>query len=69
MLARLIELVTGDSEAPEHRAETRDVPMLASFLGYRAYAAETQIFHLTRSKGFILELAPLMGATSASATS
>lgn len=62
MLARLIELVTGDSEAPEHRAETRDVPMLASFLGYRAYAAETQIFHLTRSKGFILELAPLMGA-------
>jgi conjugal transfer ATP-binding protein TraC len=62
MLARLIELVTGDSETPEHRAETRDVPMLASFLGYRAYAAETQIFHLTRSKGFILELAPLMGA-------
>jgi hypothetical protein len=33
-----------------------------TFLGYRAYAAETQIFHLTRSKGFILELAPLMGA-------
>jgi len=62
MLARLIELVTGDSEVPEHRAETRDVPMLASFLGYRAYAAETQIFHLTRSKGFILELAPLIGA-------
>lgn len=62
MLARLIELVTGDSEAPEQRAETRDVPMLASFLGYRAYAAETQIFHLTRSKGFILELAPLIGA-------
>ncbi len=62
MLARLIELVTGDSEAPEPRAETRDVPMLASFLGYRAYAAETQIFHLTRSKGFILELAPLIGA-------
>jgi conjugal transfer ATP-binding protein TraC len=62
MLSRLIELVTGDSETPEHRAQTRDVPMLASFLGYRAYAAETQIFHLTRSKGFILELAPLMGA-------
>jgi conjugal transfer ATP-binding protein TraC len=32
MLSRLIELVTGDSETPEHRAETRDVPMLASFL-------------------------------------
>jgi len=62
MLARLIELVTGDSETPEHRAETRDVPMLANFLGYRAYATDTQIFHLTRSKGFILELAPLMGA-------
>ena len=62
MLARLIELVTGDSQAPERRAETRDVPMLANFLGYRAYAAAEQIFHLTRSKGFILELAPLIGA-------
>ena len=62
MLARLIELVTGDSQAPERRAETRDVPMLANFLGYRAYASVEQIFHLTRSKGFILELAPLIGA-------
>jgi conjugal transfer ATP-binding protein TraC len=62
MLARLIELVTGDAEQPEALRRAADVPMLSSFLGYRAYSAPEQIFHLTRSKGFILELAPLMGA-------
>ena len=36
--------------------------MLANFLGYRAYNPTEQLFHLTRSKGFILELAPLIGA-------
>ena len=62
MLARLTELVTGDTQKPEARPASRDVPMLAHFLGYRAYSPGEQLFHLTRSKGFILELAPLVGA-------
>jgi conjugal transfer ATP-binding protein TraC len=62
MLTRLIELVTGDDQAPERRHSSDDVPMLANFLGYRAYSTSEQIFHLTRSRGFILELAPLIGA-------
>jgi len=62
MLARLIELVTGDTAAPENRPDRQAVPMLAAYLGYRAYSPAEQLFHLTRSKGFILELAPLIGA-------
>jgi conjugal transfer ATP-binding protein TraC len=62
MLTRLIELVTGDDQAPERRPSSDDVPMLANFLGYRAYSTSEQVFHLTRSRGFILELAPLIGA-------
>jgi len=62
MLSRLVELVTGDDQAPERRPGAPEVPMLASFLGYRAYSEPEQMFHLTRSRGFILELAPLVGA-------
>jgi len=62
MLARLVELVTGDTAAPESRASTQAVPMLAAYLGYRAFSPAEQLFHLTRSKGFVLELAPLIGA-------
>lgn len=62
MLARLIELVTGDAERPEHSFTTGEVPMLANLLGYRAYNAANALFYQTRSRGFILELAPLIGA-------
>ncbi|KUR75344.1 type IV secretion system protein TraC [Novosphingobium sp. Fuku2-ISO-50] len=62
MLARLVELITGDSASPESRPGPQAVPMLAAYLGYRAYSPDEQLFHLTRSKGFVLELAPLIGA-------
>lgn len=62
MLANLIELVTGDSERPEHAGKSRAVPMLAHLLGYRSYSEATGLFYQTRSKGFVLELAPLLGA-------
>jgi conjugal transfer ATP-binding protein TraC len=62
MLKRLIELVTGDDQVAERARSVGSVPMLASYLGYRAFSPDNQIFHLTRSRGFILELAPLIGA-------
>lgn len=62
MLGKLTELITGDSQTPEWRPASREVPMLANFLGYRAYSPAEQMFHLTRSRGFILEIAPLIGA-------
>ena len=45
MLTRLIELVTGDTQTPEDRPASDEVPMLASFLGYRAYSPAEEIFH------------------------
>ncbi|MFN3458538.1 MAG: type IV secretion system protein TraC [Novosphingobium sp.] len=62
MLARLIELVTGDARQPEASAPALQVPMFANLLGYRAYDAANGLFYQTRSKGFVLELSPLTGA-------
>ena len=62
MLGSLVDLVVGDSRKPERSARAPDVPMLSHFLGYRSFDEEKRIFHQVRSKGFILELAPLVGA-------
>lgn len=58
----LVEALVGDNRKPERRANAASVPMLSHFLGYRSYDEGKKIFYQTRSKGFILELAPLIGA-------
>lgn len=58
----IIDLVTGDARKPEQNARPASVPMLSHFLGYRSFDEEKRIFHQVRSKGFIIELAPLVGA-------
>ncbi|MEL6238923.1 MAG: DUF5934 domain-containing protein, partial [Pseudomonadota bacterium] len=62
MLEALTELLTGDRRAPEAKVAAPPVPMLAHFLAYRSYDEDTGLFYQTRSKGFVLELAPLIGA-------
>ncbi|MBN9142429.1 MULTISPECIES: TraC family protein [unclassified Novosphingobium] len=62
MFSRLFEMITGDARLPERKAAIGDVPMLADRIGYRAYDPDKQLFHLTQSKGFILEICPLNGA-------
>jgi len=62
IFSRLLEAVTGDNHRPERRQDTGEVPMLADRIGYRAYDASKRIYHLTQSRGFILELSPLVGA-------
>ena len=61
-LSNIVDLVVGDSRTPEQRANPPVVPMLSHFLGYRSFDEGKRIFHQVRSKGFILELAPLVGA-------
>ena len=58
----IIDLVTGDARKPEQNARPASVPMLSHFLGYRSFDEDKRIFHQVRSKGFIIELAPLVGA-------
>ena len=62
LFSRVVQLVVGDDSAPESRAQTASVPMLSEFLGYRSFDEDTKLFHQVRSKGFIIELAPLVGA-------
>ncbi|MEO0589410.1 MAG: type IV secretion system protein TraC [Pseudomonadota bacterium] len=62
LLSNIVILVVGDDCQPEKAARPAEVPMLSHYLGYRSFDEEKRIFHQTRSKGFILELAPLVGA-------
>ena len=60
--SNIVDLVVGDSRKPEQKSNPPQVPMLSHYLGYRSYDEDKRVFHQVRSKGFILELAPLVGA-------
>ncbi|MEL7320246.1 MAG: conjugal transfer protein TraC, partial [Pseudomonadota bacterium] len=62
VLNNIVDLVVGDSRKPEQNARPAAIPMLSHYLGYRSFDEDKRIFHQVRSKGFILELAPLVGA-------
>ena len=62
VLSSIVDLIVGDTRKPEQKANPAAVPMLSHYLGYRSFDEEKRIFHQVRSKGFILELAPLVGA-------
>lgn len=62
MFSRLIELVTGDAQRPDPERRHGEVPMFAHHLGYRSFDPKKELFYCVRSKGFILELAPMIGA-------
>ncbi len=62
VLSNIVDLVVGDSRKPEQNAQPAATPMLSHYLGYRSFDENRRIFHQVRSKGFILELAPLVGA-------
>ncbi|PEQ11041.1 type-IV secretion system protein TraC [Novosphingobium sp. PC22D] len=61
MIENLTELMLGDRRKPEQTMRPASIPMLSNFLGYRSYDDERQLFYQVRSKGFVLELAPLIG--------
>jgi conjugal transfer ATP-binding protein TraC len=61
LLDSLREMVLGDARKPEVRARPAAVPMLSHYLGYRSFDETRKIFYQVRSKGFVLELAPMIG--------
>nr|WP_230771711.1 type IV secretion system protein TraC [Sphingomonas sp. Leaf4] len=54
--------VLGDTSTPDSARPTTAVPRLVHWLPYRSYDAKTKLFHNTASRGFVLDLAPLIGA-------
>lgn len=52
----------GDAEAAEQARPVIGLDMLSSFLPYRVYEPATRLYLNARSSGFILNVAPLVGA-------
>lgn len=61
LIDTLLDTMLGDHRKPDATARPAPVPMLAHYLGYRSFDEEREIFYQARSKGFVIELAPLIG--------
>lgn len=57
-----LTLLFGDAAHPEAARPLLGAPMLSNWLPYRSFDAKSRMFINTESVGFILELAPMMGA-------
>lgn len=62
MFGNVLEMLVGDKRKPETQTAPPAVPMLSHFLGFRSFDEDKALFYQTRSRGFILELSPLIGA-------
>ena len=58
----LLSGVFGDSKRPDAQRPDLAVPMLAHWLPYRSYDPKTGIFYNSASRGFVIEVLPLVGA-------
>ncbi|KHS42211.1 type IV secretion system protein TraC [Novosphingobium subterraneum] len=59
---RFLDLVFGEGARADVAPQSTGMPMLSDWLPYRSYDPETRLFINTASMGFILELAPMVGA-------
>ncbi|SEK04117.1 conjugal transfer ATP-binding protein TraC [Sphingobium sp. AP50] len=59
---RLMANLLGDTDQPDADRPDIGVPMLAHWLPYRSYDPRTGIFYNSASRGFVLEVAPMVGA-------
>ena len=61
-----LTLLFGDAAHPEAARPLLGAPMLSNWLPYRSFDAKSRMFINTESVGFILELAPMVGADEVS---
>jgi conjugal transfer pilus assembly protein TraV len=59
---RFLDMLFGESAHPEAERPVLGAPMLSNWLPYRSFDKKSRMFINTDSVGFILELAPMMGA-------
>ena len=52
----------GTQARPEKKQSSAFVPMLGHWMPYRSYDAKKEIYHNSASRGFVLEMSPLIGA-------
>lgn len=61
-MARLLASLLGDDQRPDQERPELGVPMLAQWLPYRTFDRKTGLFHNAGSRGFCIEITPLVGA-------
>ena len=59
---RLLAGLLGDAEAPEHHRPALMLDMLSDYLPYRVFDPASRLYINAASRGFILGVAPLIGA-------
>ncbi|MEO6716167.1 MAG: conjugal transfer protein TraC, partial [Novosphingobium sp.] len=59
---RLLAGLTGDSEGPEAARPALMLDMLSDYLPYRVFDTSSRLYINAASRGFILQVAPLIGA-------
>lgn len=63
---RFLTMCFGDAAHPDEDRGSLGAPMLSSWVPYRSYDARSRMFINTDSIGFVLEVAPMMGANEKS---
>ena len=61
-MERVMAGLFGRMARPDAERPALGVPMLADWLPYRSYDAKSGIFYNSASRGFVLEMAPMVGA-------
>ena len=59
---RLLAGLVGDAEAPEHARPPLTLAMLSDYLPYRVFDPTNRLYLNAASRGFVLNVAPLIGA-------
>ena len=67
VLKDLMASLLGDSASPEAARPDTTVPRLVHWLPYRSFDPKTHLFYNSASRGFVLEAAPMIGASERSA--
>ena len=63
----LMSTLLGDTAKPDTARPSTAVPRLVHWLPYRSYDPKTQIFFNSASRGFVLEVSPMIGVSEAQA--
>ena len=67
MVRNLLSSILGDTSKPDNARPDTAVPRLVHWLPYRSFDPKTHVFYNSASRGFVLEAAPMLGASEQSA--
>ncbi|MCE3519668.1 conjugal transfer protein TraC, partial [Escherichia coli] len=66
VLRSILGGILGDDDKPDNARPATAVPRLVHWLPYRSFDPKTHIFYNSASRGFVVEAAPMIGASERS---